>query len=405
MQVIVGSGVPVKLWLDPKELEEPALQQLRNLADLPFVAKTGIAVMPDCHAGKGSTVGSVIPTDKAVIPSAVGVDIGCGMVATKTDLLFDDVKDLDLRTVRNKIEQAIPLGAGRQHQQGSAGYRQATAVVPSLPELAPEQCPVLQCHGALKPEQFMDKIIGQLGTLGSGNHFIEICLDPEGHVWTLLHSGSRGPGNMIGTYYINIAKSLMRKFMIDLVDPDLAYLPEGIPEFDQYMKAIDWAQAYAKANRELMNERVIEVLSNVTGRPVQTEMTIQCQHNYVQRENHFGQNLWITRKGAISARPNEFGIVPSSMGNPSFIVQGLGNADSYHSSSHGAGRKMSRSEARRQFTLEDLKRQTQNVECGTSESVIDEIPGAYKDINLVMANQADLVRIYTKLQPLVNVKG
>jgi tRNA-splicing ligase RtcB len=383
--------VPVKIWT--RDIEDQALTQAKNLARLPFIHKNGVALMPDVHAGIGSTVGSVIATERAVIPAAVGVDIGCGMNAVRTSLRAEDLPD-SLRDVRLQIERDVPLGAGGAHARPQNAMFNAS-----------DFANIVSKHfkGDLK---VIEKAHKQIGTLGSGNHFIELCLDEEGAVWIMLHSGSRGIGNMIGRHFIERAKRLMEQYFITLPDRDLAYLPDGTEDFQDYMDAISWAQDYARENRAVMMTAVIAALKRHIKTPFElTTEAVNCHHNYLERENHFGTNLYITRKGAIRARAGELGIIPGSMGTRSYIVEGLGNAESYCSCSHGAGRKMSRTEAARRFTVEDLKTQTAGVECNKTAAVIDEIPGAYKDIDRVMENQADLVRVRHTLKQIMCVKG
>ena len=387
--------MPVKIWT--KDIEDSALTQAKNLARLPFIHKNGVALMPDVHAGIGSTVGSVIATERAVIPAAVGVDIGCGMNAVRTSLRAEDLPD-SLRDVRLQIERDVPLGAGGQHDENRTPMPSTAMGLPSSK--------IVDTLFRGDQQKAWNKWGRQLGTLGSGNHFIELCLDEEGAVWIMLHSGSRGIGNMIGRHFIERAKLLMETYFITLPDRDLAYLPDGTEDFKDYMDAISWAQDYARENRAVMMTAVIAALKRHIKTPFElTTEAVNCHHNYLERENHFGTNLYITRKGAIRARAGELGIIPGSMGTRSYIVEGLGNAESYCSCSHGAGRKMSRTEAARRFTVEDLKTQTAGVECNKTAAVIDEIPGAYKDIDQVMENQADLVRVRHTLKQIMCVKG
>lgn len=395
-QVINEEGArPIKIWTD--DIEPEALQQARNLARLPFIAGNGVVLMPDVHSGRGSTIGSVIATDKAVIPATVGIDLGCGMVAVRLSLKASDLPD-DLKAIRSQIERDIPLGAGGAHQRDQ-----------DMPEVAPEFLSRLKTIGEKHPgigKSLTTKAWKQLGSLGSGNHFIEVCLDGDQNVWVMLHSGSRGIGNMIGTYFIERAKQAMKGWFINLPDVDLAYLPEDTEDFNDYMAAVEWAQEYALENRRVMMERTIAALRRHI--PIEfavTQEAIQCHHNYVARENHFGRNLWITRKGAIRAREGDLGIIPGSMGQRSYIVRGKGDLQSYCSCSHGAGRRMSRSAARKRFTVADLQAQTDGVECPKDDSVLDEIPGAYKNIDEVMANQTDLVEVVAVLKQVLCVKG
>lgn len=393
-QVIRDEGSrPIKIWTEDIEVE--ALTQLKNLARLPFIASNGVACMPDVHAGIGSTVGTVIATDKAIIPAAVGVDIGCGMNAVRLSLKASDLPE-SLKTIRDQIERDVPLGAGGAHDHttdtGSMSAEQERAVVHAV-------------FGG-NWDKFHAKAGNQMGTLGSGNHFIELCIDENQDVWIMLHSGSRGVGNMIGKFYIEKAKRQMERFFINLPDGDLAYLPEDTEDFDAYMAAVEWAQAYALENRRQMMIKVIAALRRHI--PVEftiTQEAINCHHNYVARESHFGKNLWVTRKGAIRAREGDLGIIPGSMGQRSYIVRGKGDLQSYCSCSHGAGRAMSRTEARRRFSLTDLVEQTQGVECRKDDAVLDEIPGSYKDIDVVMDNQRDLVDVVHVLKQILCVKG
>lgn len=384
-------SVPVKIWT--KDIEPEALAQLKNLARLPFIAKQGVACMPDVHAGIGSTVGTVIATDKAIIPAAVGVDIGCGMVATRLSLKAHQLPD-SLAKIRSEIEAVVPMGTGGQHK-----YNAPRPTFKDIPQA------VLPVFGN-DYNKAMEKAVPQLGTLGSGNHFIEICIDENDDVWVMLHSGSRGIGNMIGTYYINKGKELMEQFHVTLPDGDLAYLPQGTALFDDYVAAVQWAQDYAMENRKTMLQAVLDVLRREIPTPFGiTEEAINCHHNYVTKEKHFGQELWITRKGAIKAGDGDLGIIPGSMGQRSYIVRGKGNKEAYCSCSHGAGRKMSRKKARSTFTLADLAAQTKGVECRKDDAVLDEIPGSYKNIDEVMENQKSLVAVVHVLKQVMCCKG
>jgi tRNA-splicing ligase RtcB len=403
MIVATDGGRPIKMWVVPRntpethyaDIEPQALAQLVNISKLPFVHKNGVAAMPDVHLGIGATVGSVIATQGAIIPAAVGVDIGCGMEAVRTSLHASDLPD-SLAKLRHSIERGVPLGTGgRQNAQGPA-LDGLFALIPKFPS-----------------EDFVHKFVSdvdnvarQIGTLGSGNHFIEVCLDEAQRVWVMLHSGSRGIGNRIGTHYIAEAKRKMEEYFITLPDTDLAYFPDGTPEFAEYTAAVGWAQDFARTNRQWMMASVLKSMTHELDVPFAVgNYAISCHHNYVEKENHFGQNLWVTRKGAIRARAGDFGIIPGSMGTRSYIVRGKGNPESYHSCSHGAGRRMSRGQARKTFTLEDLAAQTQGVECRKDKEVLDEIPGAYKDIDQVMENQRDLVEVVHTLKQILNVKG
>ena len=382
---------PVKIWTD--EVEESALKQLKNLARLPFIAPNGVAAMPDVHMGIGASVGTVIATDKAIIPAAVGVDIGCGMNAVRLSLKLSDLPD-SLTAIRHQIERDVPLGAGGAHQPNRT-LGMPAALDDRLARIATK-------HPAL----VKNRAHFQLGTLGSGNHFIEICGDENQDVWIMLHSGSRGIGNLIGRYFIEKAKRRMEQYFINLPDGDLAYFPEATDDFNDYVEAVQFAQDYALENRSVMMVAVIAALRRHVGIEFAiTQEAINCHHNYVAQENHFGRNLWVTRKGAIRARAGDLGIIPGSMGQRSYIVRGKGELQSYCSCSHGAGRKMSRNEARRTFTIADLAEQTAGVECRKDDAVLDEIPGSYKDIDAVMANQADLVEVVHTLKQVLCVKG
>ena len=396
-QVIHKEGSsPIKIWTN--DIEPEAMSQLENLAKLPFIDRNGVACMPDVHAGKGSTIGTVIATDSAIIPAAVGVDIGCGMNAVRLSLKASDLP-VSLSIIRSQIERDIPVGnAG--HQEGR--WQEMN------PVMRKDFTALLFKHSEIdkKAKDSNAKIQSQLGSLGSGNHFIEICLDENQDVWIMLHSGSRGIGNMIGSYFIEKAKRRMEQYFIHLPDTDLAYIPEGTDDFQEYVDAVQLAQDYALENRRVMMNLVVAALRRHI--PIEftiTKEAINCHHNYVAKENHFGRNLWVTRKGAIRARAGDLGIIPGSMGQKSFIVRGKGNLESYCSCSHGAGRKMSRTKAKNLFTLEDLKIQTAGVECRKDADVIDEIPGAYKDIDIVMENQKDLVEILHTLKQVLCVKG
>jgi tRNA-splicing ligase RtcB len=400
-QVIQDEGSrPIKIWTD--EVEATALTQLKNLSRLPFIASNGVACMPDVHAGIGSTVGTVIATENAVIPAAVGVDIGCGMNAVRLSLKASDLPD-NLKPIRDEIEKRVPLGVGGGHD-----HMRGVEL-----ELLNERHSVTALHKTvIQPlykgdeNKFLEKAASQLGSLGSGNHFIELCIDENQDVWVMLHSGSRGIGNMIGTHYIAKAKRNMEQFFITLPDDNLAYLPECTEDFDDYMAAVGWAQNYALENRRIMMQEVLAALKQEIAKPFTiTQEAINCHHNYVEKENHFGRNMWVTRKGAIRARQGDLGIIPGSMGQRSYIVRGKGDIQSYCSCSHGAGRVMSRAEAKRRFSLADLVAQTQGVECRKDEGVIDEIPASYKDIDQVMANQTDLVEVVHQLKQVLCVKG
>jgi tRNA-splicing ligase RtcB len=398
----VANGKPVKLWTEGVPVESEARQQLINIAKMPFIFKH-LAVMPDVHLGKGSTIGSVIPTVGAIIPAAVGVDIGCGMIAARTSLTAADLPD-NLHGLRTAIEKAVPhgrtLGRGRR-DEGAWNH-------------VPQQAD--QAWAALNPrfKAITDKYPKlastnnrqHLGTLGTGNHFIEVCLDEADRVWFMLHSGSRGVGNAIGTLFIQLAQADMREHIANLPDRDLAYFKEGSRHFDDYVEAVGWAQDFARQNRALMMQAVIHAARQVVRRPFEVALeAVNCHHNYVQKERHFGEDILVTRKGAVSAKKGELGIIPGSMGAKSFIVRGLGNEQSFCSCSHGAGRTMSRTKAKNTFTVADQIRATAHVECRKDAAVIDEIPMAYKDIDKVMYAQRDLVEVLHTLRQVVCVKG
>jgi tRNA-splicing ligase RtcB len=371
---------------------------------MPFVGPF-IAAMPDVHVGRGATVGSVIPTNQAIIPAAVGVDIGCGMTAVRTSLKGDCLPD-NLSLLRASIEAAVPHGrtsGGMRGDRGAWGTPPDSILHAFKNYLAAGLAVITSKH----PKAAKANDVSHLGTLGTGNHFIELCLDEQNFLWIVLHTGSRGIGNRIGTYFIELAKLEMLNLGIHLVDQDLAYLPEGCPYFGDYCEALLWAQNYAAQNRRLILETVVNVLSSSAQLPsfTLTSTVVDCHHNYVTKESHFGQNLWITRKGAIRARKNDFGIIPGSMGTRSFIVRGKGESQSLESASHGAGRLMSRTEAKQRFTLEDHSIATQGIECRKDKGVLDETPLAYKDIDAVMVAQTSLVEIVHTLRQLVCVKG
>ncbi len=396
----VPDGVPVKMWTRGVPVDDKARAQLANTARMPFIHKW-IAVMPDVHVGKGSTIGSVIPTRGAIIPAAVGVDIGCGMMAAKTTLNARDLPD-DLLPLRRAIERAVPHGRSPGARDPGAWHEPPTAVDAAWTALAGRFAAITAKYPKLAKANHRV----HLGTLGTGNHFIEVCLDEDEAVWFLLHSGSRGIGNAIGTFFIELAREDMRRWLINLPDRDLAYLPEGTAHFDDYVEAVEWAQDFARANRELMMQAVVDAARAVISKPFEARCeVVNCHHNYVSREHHYGENILVTRKGAVRARAGELGIIPGSMGAKSFIVRGLGNPESFESCSHGAGRVLSRSEAKRRFTLADQVRETEGVECRKDADVIDEIPSAYKDIDAVMHAQRDLVEVVHTLKQLVCVKG
>ncbi len=393
--IITKAPRPVKIFTD--QIEPDTRRQLTNIACLPIV-HSHVAAMPDVHLGIGATVGSVIPTRGAIIPAAVGVDIGCGMNAVRLSLKAEQLPD-NLSAVRRAIERAIPVGFAIHHRD-VARRSTVTGLMDGLQRLA-EQHPKLNIKRG-KPYKTW---IRQLGTLGGGNHFIELCLDEAGAAWLMLHSGSRGIGNSIGRHFIELAKEDMRDQLGNLPDKDLAYFTEGAKHFDDYVRAVHWAQDYAMSNRREMMRLLIDALKPVLPTFMATKEAINCHHNYVAVERHFGAEVYLTRKGAISARKGELGIIPGSMGAKSFIVRGKGEPQSFCSCSHGAGRRMSRNKARRLFSVDDMVIQTEGVECRKDKGVIDEIPGAYKDIDEVMENQRDLVEIVHTLKQVVCVKG
>lgn len=402
MNVIETQNKPIKHWTNGVLFEDEALHQLKKLATLPFLFKH-LAIMPDVHAGRGSTIGTVIATKKAIIPAAVGVDLGCGMMACKTNLTGSSLPD-SLTNLRHAVEAAIPVGSNPKTKIGQWNNE-------SLPLYIQNQWLETLDFGfknlCEKYPRFKNtNNINHLGTLGGGNHFIEICLDENNHVWFMLHSGSRGVGNAIGTQFIELAKKDMEKYFINLPDKDLAYLPEGSQYFDDYCDAVQWAQSFAQQNRLVMMQTLIKVVGQELNCLIECdEYSINCHHNYVQKEHHFGENVWITRKGAVSARKDQLGIIPGSMGAKSFIVRGLGNPESFHSCSHGAGRVMSRTKAKQLITLEEHANSLNSVECKKDESTLDESPGAYKNIDSVMAAQSDLVEIVHTLRQILCIKG
>lgn len=396
--------LPVKMWTRGVKVEDSAAGQLANVAAMPFIHHH-VAAMPDVHWGMGATVGSVIATKGAIIPAAVGVDIGCGMIASRTDLTASDLPD-NLHAIRTTIEAAVPHGRtdnGGLMDRGAWGEPNFDAFVQS--GLAVDLA-IIAAKYPKRLDRAAKRAPNHLGTLGTGNHFIEICLDETDRVWVMLHSGSRGIGNAIGQQFIELAKEDMRRWFINLPDADLAYLPEGTEHFDDYMHAVEWAQRFALANRETMMAATIGALRSEIPKPFTTDaVAVNCHHNYVSRERHWGANVLLTRKGAVRAREGDLGIIPGSMGARSYIVRGKGNPESFCSCSHGAGRAMSRNEARKTFSLEDHASATAGVECRKDDGVLDETPGAYKDIDAVMAAQADLVEIVHTLRQVVCVKG
>jgi tRNA-splicing ligase RtcB len=390
------------MWTRGVPVDEQSKQQLLNTASMPFIYKW-LAVMPDVHYGKGSTIGSVIPTKGAIIPAAVGVDIGCGMMAVRTSLTANDLPD-SLGHVRASLEKAVPHGrtATRGGRDKGAWQDLPAAAGEAWLALKPGFDTIIAKH----PKLAKANTAVHLGTLGTGNHFLELCLDQEDRVWLMLHSGSRGVGNAIGTYFISLAKEEMRRFFVSLPDADLAYLPEGTEYFDDYFHAVEWAQTFAMTNRQIMVGHAVDALRGAISKPFEAHLeAVNCHHNYVAREHHFGENVLVTRKGAVRAAAGTMGIIPGSMGAKSFIVRGKGDANSFCSCSHGAGRLMSRTEAKRQFSVADHVAATAGVECRKDADVIDETPRAYKDIDAVMAAQASLVEIMHTLRQVVCVKG
>jgi len=392
---ITKGKVPVKIFTD--DIEHEAYQQLLNISQLPII-HSHVAAMPDVHFGKGATVGSVIPCKGAIIPAAVGVDIGCGMNALRLSIKAHELPD-NMRRVRSAIEAAIPVGFD-MHKTDKARASTVRALSVGMDQFLIKHPKILKMQK--KPYQTW---VRQLGTLGGGNHFIELCIDENNDVWIMLHSGSRGIGNVIGQYFINLAQKDMQRHLHNLPHKDLAYFTEGAQHFDDYVNAVHWAQDYAMENRREMMRLLVDALKKELPKFGITKEAINCHHNYVAVENHFGENVYITRKGAIRAGVDELGIIPGSMGARSFIVRGKGNKESFCSCSHGAGRKMSRGKAKRHFSVEDMEAQTEGIECRKDSGVIDEIPGAYKDIDTVMANQHDLVDVVHTLKQIVCVKG
>ena len=399
----VDGGQPIKAWVRGVPLEEQAKQQLLNVSRMPFIHRW-VAAMPDVHWGIGATVGSVIPTSGAIIPAAVGVDIGCGMMAVQTSLSADDLPD-NLREMRTAIEKAVPHG---RTNRGGRGDRGAWG---SMPDRAEQRWKTLRVsyERIVAKHRKLDRgnAGNHLGTLGTGNHFIEVCLDEKDAVWVMLHSGSRGVGNRFGSYFIALARQDMERHWANLPDKDLAYFTEGSEHFDDYVEAVSWAQSFAAENRNTMMEGVIAAVRSTGGIPpfLADLKAVNCHHNYVSREHHYGKDVFVTRKGAVRAGLGELGIIPGSMGARSYIVRGKGNLESFESCSHGAGRAMSRTQARKRFTLEDHAAATAGVECRKDKDVIDETPAAYKPIEAVMKAQRDLVDIVHTLRQVVCVKG
>jgi tRNA-splicing ligase RtcB len=391
-QEIEEGLVPVKVYTG--EIEPAARAQLVNISRLPIVHHH-VAAMPDVHLGIGATVGSVIPTKRAIIPAAVGVDIGCGMMAARLSLTANELDEQSLKKTFGQIGRDVPVGFG-QHRDARDAAKRFKKSLTRIKEKHP---------GIGKRVGRNSHWAQQLGTLGGGNHFIEVCLDEANRVWVMLHSGSRGIGNAIGSYFIELAKMDSMRNNVHLPDADLAYFPEGAKHFDDYVEAVGWAQDYARANRAEMMELVLDAMRRHLPSFAVTDEAVNCHHNYVEQEEHFGERVWLTRKGAIRARQGELGIIPGSMGARSYIVRGKGSAESFHSCAHGAGRLMSRNAAQKKFSLEDLHAQTEGVICRKDKGVIDEIPGAYKNIDEVMANQSDLVEVVHTLKQVVCVKG
>lgn len=397
----VPGGAPLKMWINGVHIDDSAIAQMENVARLPII-HGHVAAMPDCHWGTGATVGSVIPTKSAIIPAAVGVDIGCGMMAWKLTLKAKDLPD-NLSALRADIERAVPHGfvstKGRARKGGweivpdSVGSRWR--------ELDERYRRIVDKH----PRISHKSPAHQLGSLGTGNHFIEVCLDENDDVWVMLHSGSRGPGNVIGRYFIELAKKDMRAHIANLPDENLAYLTDGTQHFDDYVEALNWAQDYAWENRQSMMDAILRTLRKHLPKFKIGDMAVNCHHNYATVEHHFGADVWVTRKGAVRAREGDLGIIPGSMGTGSFIVRGKGNAESLCSCSHGAGRTMSRGEAKKRITLADHRLATEGIECRKDKDVLDESPAAYKDISAVIAAQSDLIEVVHHLRQVLNVKG
>lgn len=392
VQTTLNARVPVKVWTD--RIQPEAMRQLKNTASLPFVFRH-VAAMADVHLGIGATVGGVVATKGAVCPAAVGVDIGCGMMARKTSIPSDRLDGDGFRKLRHSIEREIPVGFEQKREPFDA----------ALDWMRARRKP----HAA--SDALVRKALHQLGTLGGGNHFIEVCRDDaDGRLWLLLHSGSRNLGKTVAEIHIGKAKSGVKKLAESLPDPDLAFFVAGTPEFREYREDVEWCQGYALRNREIMMDRILRQLAHALGFAGDTArlgltMSVNCHHNYIADEVHFGEKVLVTRKGAIRAGRGELGIIPGSMGTGSFIVRGLGNPESFESAPHGAGRLMSRTEAKRRFTPEDLERQTAGVECRKDRGVLDEIPGAYKPIAEVLEKSSDLVEVVAGLKQLVCVKG
>jgi tRNA-splicing ligase RtcB (3'-phosphate/5'-hydroxy nucleic acid ligase) len=397
---IETAGVPIKAWTRGVPIEDAAREQIENVARLPFI-HNHVAIMPDVHWGIGATVGSVIPTVGAIIPAAVGVDIGCGMAAVRLSGAGAEHLPDSLSQIRSELEHTVPIGFAT-HQPGEWNRNAAGALLTKLAPWLAERHPKIV---ARRKDPLETIVLSQFGTLGGGNHFIELCLDEADDLWVMLHSGSRGIGNAIGQYFIERAKEEMARNDVHVPDADLAYLVEGSASFDDYVYAVGWAQDYAAANRAEMLRRILIVLHRHLPPFRERKEAVNCHHNYVVKERHFEKDVWLTRKGAVRAGAGELGIIPGSMGAKSYIVRGKGNAESFETCSHGAGRAMSRKEAKRRFTVEDHARATAHVECRKDAGVIDETPGAYKDIDAVMAAQVDLVEVVHTLRQVICVKG
>jgi tRNA-splicing ligase RtcB len=383
-----------KLWNWASILDPVTREQAERASTMPFVFPH-IALMPDAHLGRGATVGSVIPTEKAIIPAAVGVDIGCGMAAVRTQFTREQVTAVGpLTPLRESIERAVPLSAGRYNQK-----------VVATAEPRVEELTQLAERARFDPANAARNWDLQLGTLGSGNHFIEVTVDELDRVWLFLHSGSRGVGNKIAQRHIKVAHEAMRRWWIELPDPDLAYLVEGTDEFWAYIRELRWAQHFALLNREEMMDRVVRQLGEFMGEGVEEQERVNCHHNYTEQETHFGRTVWISRKGAINAEEGRAGLIPGSMGTASYVVSGKGLAPSLNSSPHGAGRAYSRSKARKTFTVDQLREAMVGIEYRDTEAFLDEIPAAYKDVDVVMADAAELVEVRHTLRQIVNVKG
>lgn len=409
MQTIQTDGALIKAWIDGVPVEDSAMQQLHNVAQLPFVFKH-VAVMPDVHMGIGATIGTVVATDAddgAIVPSITGVDIGCGMMAVRTTLKESDIPESIRHDLRVQIEQHVPNGRTCNGGKGDVGAWIRGKIPERVQKLwDTELDSVYKAVIAVHPKARAFNDVNHLGTLGTGNHFIEVSIDEEGFVWVMVHSGSRGPGNRFGSFFIRLAKEQCAKWYVKLPDRELAYFPVKM-HAQWYLRAAAWAQKFAKLNRELMMEQVFEALRvPMMGLPeFTTNTSVNCHHNYVEREKHFGQQVYVTRKGAIRARDGELAIIPGAMGVCSYIVKGRGNRDSFMSASHGAGRLMSRTAARKKFTVEDHIEATKGLECVKDATVLDETPLSYKSIDAVMAAQADLVEPVHQLRAIICVKG